>query len=308
MRSSSAGIRRSYTAEQGYMEAATWVESNFPNPGAIKDWLKGRRPDLYDKLFPKARDLSPRLVEVQQKFMLPKHRQGHPGLPHQASRGARHLLGQGRRHVPAPEPAPDGGQVPGAVRRRQPLGRDERARHLSRRRLAARRGSADGAAGARRQADGQGSRRYRRLRRTSGRSRRSTGRAASTSAATSTCSRIRRPAGSATRWWTTRRSRRNGCPREPLAIIHGTIAGTTNHTGFFPRWEVVFNDNGYISEVKGGGIIGDALREFMQLPTSTTSSIRSTTPSTRATGTCTRSRSARIPRRSAILRAWTTAR
>ena len=55
-------------------------------------------------------------------------------------------------------------------------------------------------------------------------------------------------------------------PREPLAIIHGTLAGTTNHTGFFPRWEIHFNDNGYVSEVKGGGVVGDALREFMQLP------------------------------------------
>jgi hypothetical protein len=55
-------------------------------------------------------------------------------------------------------------------------------------------------------------------------------------------------------------------PREPLAIIHGQIAGTTNHTGFFPRWEVHFNDTGYVSEVTGGGIVGDALREFMHLP------------------------------------------
>jgi len=29
-------IRRSYTSEQGYMEAATWVEANFPDPEAIK--------------------------------------------------------------------------------------------------------------------------------------------------------------------------------------------------------------------------------------------------------------------------------
>src|SRR5262245_28057077 len=27
-------IRRSYTSEQGYMEAATWVEANFPDPDA----------------------------------------------------------------------------------------------------------------------------------------------------------------------------------------------------------------------------------------------------------------------------------
>ena len=44
-------------------------------------------------------------------------------------------------------------------------------------------------------------------------------------------------------------------PREPLAIIHGTIAGTTNHTGFFPRVGGPFQRQGYVSEVKGGGTV-----------------------------------------------------
>jgi hypothetical protein len=54
-------------------------------------------------------------------------------------------------------------------------------------------------------------------------------------------------------------------PREPLAIMNGVIAGTTNHTGFYPRWEVHL-ENGYVHEVKGGGTYGEALRAFMQLP------------------------------------------
>jgi len=54
-------------------------------------------------------------------------------------------------------------------------------------------------------------------------------------------------------------------PREPMAILNGTIAGTTNHTGFYPRWEVHLQ-NGYVRDVKGGGIVGDALREFLQYP------------------------------------------
>jgi len=53
------------------MEAATWVEANFPQPEPVKTWLKERRPDLYDKLFPKNRELSPRLREVQQKLLWP---------------------------------------------------------------------------------------------------------------------------------------------------------------------------------------------------------------------------------------------
>src|SRR5712671_4428930 len=47
--------RRTFTSEQGYMEATWWVETNFHEPDVVKSWLKGRRPDLYDKLFPKDR-------------------------------------------------------------------------------------------------------------------------------------------------------------------------------------------------------------------------------------------------------------
>src|SRR4029078_12727211 len=64
-------IRRSYTSEQGYMEAATWVEANFPDPEAIKKWLRERRPDLADKLFPQSRELPPQLKIVQKKMLLP---------------------------------------------------------------------------------------------------------------------------------------------------------------------------------------------------------------------------------------------
>jgi hypothetical protein len=51
--------------------------------------------------------------------------------------------------------------------------------------------------------------------------------------------------------------------REPIARINGIIAGTQGHGGFFPRWEVHFKD-GFISDVKGGGAQGAALKEFVQ--------------------------------------------
>jgi hypothetical protein len=54
-------------------------------------------------------------------------------------------------------------------------------------------------------------------------------------------------------------------PREPIAKVEGVIAGTQGHGGFFPRWEVVFKD-GFISEVRGGGAQGEALREFLKYP------------------------------------------
>ena len=53
------------------MEAANWVEANFPAPDAVKAWVRERRPELAEKLFPQSRELSPRLKEVQKKFLLP---------------------------------------------------------------------------------------------------------------------------------------------------------------------------------------------------------------------------------------------
>jgi hypothetical protein len=54
-------------------------------------------------------------------------------------------------------------------------------------------------------------------------------------------------------------------PREPIARIEGVLAGTQGHGGFFPRWEIFFK-NGFISDVKGGGAQGAALKEFLQYP------------------------------------------
>lgn len=54
-------------------------------------------------------------------------------------------------------------------------------------------------------------------------------------------------------------------PREPIARIEGVLAGTNGHGGFFPRWEITFKD-GFISDVKGGGAQGAALKEFLQYP------------------------------------------
>src|SRR5713226_3102842 len=51
--------------------------------------------------------------------------------------------------------------------------------------------------------------------------------------------------------------------REPIARINGVIAGTQGHGGFFPRWEITFT-NGFISDVKGGGAQGEALKEFVK--------------------------------------------
>lgn len=54
-------------------------------------------------------------------------------------------------------------------------------------------------------------------------------------------------------------------PREPIAVINGVIAGTNGSGGFWPRMEITFK-NSYIVQVKGGGIYGDIIREFQDYP------------------------------------------
>jgi hypothetical protein len=50
-----------------------------------------------------------------------------------------------------------------------------------------------------------------------------------------------------------------------LLKVNGVFAGTTNHTGSYPRIEVRLKD-GYVAEVKGGGIYGEVWREFLKYP------------------------------------------
>jgi hypothetical protein len=50
-----------------------------------------------------------------------------------------------------------------------------------------------------------------------------------------------------------------------LVKVNGVFAGTSNHTGSYPRMEVHVKD-GYVKEVKGGGAYGELWREFMKYP------------------------------------------
>jgi hypothetical protein len=258
-------VRRSFTSEQGYMEAATWVEFNFPDPEAIKKWLKDRRPDLHDKLFPQARELSPALREVQQKMLLPNLGKGIQEYlkKHPEVRGIFWGKGGGtflRRNLHPMESRFLGlfvvdnrwdamsalGTYPGDVWQLAEDQLMEPLVHVDKMTAKDPEGTDVWADISEEQAAHWARGVYQR-----GHlymfPNQATGRFG--------YSIVDYPA-----------FQKEWLPREPLAIIHGTIAGTTNHTGFFPRWEVHFNDNGYISEVKGGGVVGDALREFMQLP------------------------------------------
>ncbi len=59
---------RWYTSEQGYMEAQRWIMERFSDPEVPKKWLKERRPDLYKALFQREEELSTEQVELGRKF------------------------------------------------------------------------------------------------------------------------------------------------------------------------------------------------------------------------------------------------
>ena len=258
-------IRRSYTSEQGYMEAATWVEANFPDPDAIKTWLKGRRPDLYEKLFPQSRELSPKLKAVQEQMLWPNLGKGIQAYltKHPEVRGIFWGKGGGtflRRNLHPMENKFLGlflvdnrwdvmsalGTYPGDVWQLAEEQMMEPLVHVDKMTAKDPEGTDVWADINEEQAAHWARGVYQR-----GHlymfPNQATGRFG--------YSVVDYPA-----------FQKEWLPREPLAIIHGVIAGTTNHTGFFPRWEVHFDDNGYVKEVKGGGTTGDALREFMQIP------------------------------------------
>jgi hypothetical protein len=70
-RADAAELRKAhqrFTSEQGYMEARQWIEERFADPEAPKKWLKERRPDLYNALYPSKADMPDRLREAQKKL------------------------------------------------------------------------------------------------------------------------------------------------------------------------------------------------------------------------------------------------
>jgi hypothetical protein len=60
--------RRQFTSEQGYMEAKRWIDDRFADPETPKKWLKERRPDLYEALYPARAELPANLKEVARKL------------------------------------------------------------------------------------------------------------------------------------------------------------------------------------------------------------------------------------------------
>ncbi|HEY1374798.1 MAG TPA: hypothetical protein VGH50_20165 [Candidatus Binatia bacterium] len=59
---------RWFTSEQGYMEAHRWILNAFSDPSVPKKWLKEKRPDLYKAMFEKEETLSQEQVDLARKF------------------------------------------------------------------------------------------------------------------------------------------------------------------------------------------------------------------------------------------------
>ena len=258
--------RRTYTSEQGYMEAASWVEANFPEPAKAKAWLKERRPDLHDKIFPANREMSPGQREIYEKMRgesvgksIREFLEKNPKI-----RGV--YWGKGgstslRRYMRPAEAKFLGlflvdnrwdvmgklGTYPGDVWQLAEDQSMEPLVHTDRLEITDPEGTDLNADLSPEMASNWARGVYQR-----GHlymfPNQATGRFG--------YSVVDYPAFQG-EW----------LPREPMALANGVIAGTTNHTGYYPNWQVTLKD-GYVRDVKGGGTFGEALKEYLQYPNS----------------------------------------
>ena len=253
-------VRTLFTTEQGQLEEASWIETVFNEPDKVKAWLKERRPDLYDKVFPRTRELSPHMAEVREKMRgentgqhirmyLEKHpemrgvfwgkggstslrRDMHP----LESRFLGLMMNDNRWDVMGAQ-----GSYPGDIWLLAEQQELEPIPWIDHVRVTDPEGTdiafdvtpdmAD------RWARGAYQRGHLYMIPND-----ATGRFG--------YSAVDYPAFVG-----------DWIPKEPMAMPTGTIAATKGEGGFFPRWEVHYQD-GYIDTVTGGGVVGDLLREF----------------------------------------------
>jgi hypothetical protein len=255
---------RTYTAEKGFMEAAGWIERVFPDAEATKQWLKGRRPDLYEKIFPKERELPAHLVEIRSKLGrrnvgqgLQKFLENHPEVKavfwaKGGTTGARRALypfdekyGGVFTSDNRWEAMSRVGSYPADVWQLSEEATLESLAYVDRVEVTDPEGTDVWADVSQIQAEKWARGGYQR-----GHlymfPNQATGRFG--------YSVVTYPA-----------FQKEWLPREPIVRLNGVIAGTNGHGGFFPRWEVYLED-GFISGVKGGGLYGELLREFLQYP------------------------------------------
>ncbi len=253
-----------WTGELGYMEESWWIDTQFPRPEEAKKWLKERRPDLYAKLFPPEKELSGRLLEAKKKLELESigkairdYLEKHPKVKgvfwgkaggtsllravHPLERKLLGLFTADNRW----EAMGDMNSFPGDVWQLIEEKTMEPVAYVERIEATDPEGTnvwSDLTADmAERWAKGVYQRGHLYMF-----PNQATGRFG--------YSVVDYPA-----------FQREWLPREPMTMINGVIAGTCGHGGFYPHWETHYKD-GYLADVKGGGIYGEVLREFLKYP------------------------------------------
>ena len=257
--------RQQSTSEQGYLEARRWVEEMFPDPEAPKKWLKERRPELYEALYPAGRaPLSDRLKEAQRKLERENIAKGIREYLEKNPTVKGIFWGTGgttslRRHLRPYENKYLGVMVfdnrwtvmskiasfPGDVwrlveeRTIEPLGWTDRLEITDPEGTNLASDLTEDMAARWARGVYQQGHLYMFPNQATGRF---------------PYSVVEYPAFQ--KQWN---------PRSPTPRPSGVIAGTANHAGHFPKVEVHLKD-GYISEVKGGGLYGETWREFLKYP------------------------------------------
>ncbi len=257
-------FRETYTSEQGYMEAVGWIEQQFPDPEGAKRWLQQRRPELHQLLFPKSREMSAPMKAVWEKLRRDPVGQGIVGYLKQNPDVKGVYWGKGgstglrRAMNPVPEKfygilwadnryevMSQIGSFPADVWQLAEEKTLEPLAHVDQIHVTDPEGvdiKADvNEVQAQRWARGSYQRGHLYMF-----PNQATGRFG--------YSVVDYPA-----------FQKEWLAREPVVRASGIIAGTHNHTGMYPRWEVHLKD-GYIVDVKGGGTYGQILREFLKYP------------------------------------------
>lgn len=256
--------RSNFTSEQGYMEAVGWIEREFPDPEGAKKWLKGRNQRLHDLLFPSSRNLTPALEKARARLerdavgaSIVAYLKKNPKI-RGVYWGKGGSTGLRRAMNPVPEKflgilwadnrwevMSEIGSFPADVWQLVEEKTVEPLAHVDKIHVTDPEGVDISADVSEVQAERWSRGAYQR-----GHlymfPNQATGRFG--------YSVVDYPA-----------FQREWLPREPRVRANGTIAGTHNHTGMYPRWEVKLKD-GFIQGVTGGGIYGEVLREFLQYP------------------------------------------